>query len=177
MEEVYKNDWQTFVINNLPIKERKRITIKWLNVVIKPIVRLHLEFLSFRNQALYKVNHNSQICYLQAVLNDNFDNIQRRIIIKNAIIKAPVWFYEPQENKPVLFYEDSDNKPVYFREEEELLTDGADFTVIVPIDIVPLNTIDKNAFLVKMQGLLFYYKLYVKKGIIVTDSGEIIGEV
>ena len=166
MENVYNNDWSKFIISNLPFEERKPKTIKWLNVVLKPIVRLHIEFLAFRNQALYKVNHNSQICYLQAVLNDVFDNIDRRIIIRNAILREPLWFYEPEENKPVKFYEDSDNKPVYFREEWELLGDGADFTVLVPIELKPNTIQEENAFLIKMRAQLDYYKLFVKNYII-----------
>ncbi len=162
MENVYNNNWNNFIISNLPFEERKPKTIKWLNVILKPIVRLHIEFLAFRNQALYKVNHNSQICFLQAVLNDVFDNTQRRIIIRNAILREPLWFYEPEENKPVLFYEESDNKPVYFREESEFIGDGADFLVLVPIDIKPTNTQELNAFIIKMEGQLNYYKLFVK---------------
>jgi len=125
-----------------------------------------LEFLEFRRQALYKVNHNSQICYLQAVLNDSFDNVQRRIIIRNAILREPLWFYEPEENKPVLFYEESDNKPVYFREESEFIGDGADFLVLVPMDLKPTNAQEENALLIKMKAQIDYYKLFVKNYII-----------
>ena len=162
MENVYSNDWNHFVISNLPFEERKPKTIKWLNVILKPIARLHIEFLAFRDQALYKVNHNSQICYLQAVLNDIFDNTQRRIIIRNAILREPLWFYEPEENKPVLFYEEIDGKPVYFREESEFIGDGADFLVLVPIDLKPTNTREEIAFLIRMKAQLDYYKLFVK---------------
>lgn len=167
MENVYNNDWNHFVISNLPFEERKPKTIKWLNVILKPIVRLHIEFLAFRNQALYKVNHNSQICYLQAVLNDSFDNVQRRIIIRNAILKQPVWFYEPEEQKEVWFYEPEANKPVYFYEESEFLGDGADFLVLVPIDLKPSNATEEIAFKIKMEGLIDYYKLYVKNYLII----------
>lgn len=177
MDNVYNINWRTFIILNLPVLLRQLKFIKLLEVFFKPIVWLHLEFLAFRNQALYKVNHNSQICYLQAVLNDIFDNTDRRIVIRNAILREPLWFYEPEENKPVLFYEESDNKPVYFREESEFIGDGADFLVLVPIDLKPTNTQELNAFIVKMKGLLFYYKLYVKKALIITDTGEVLGEV
>jgi len=108
------------------------------------------------------VNHNSQICFLQAVLNDSFDNIQRRIIIRNATLREPLWFYEPEENKPVLFYEPSDNKPVYFREESEFIGDGADFLVLVPIDLKPNTLQEETAFLIKMKAQIDYYKLFVK---------------
>ena len=87
MDNVYNINWRTFIIINLPVFLRKIRSIKLLEVFFKPVVLLHLEFLEFRRQALYKVNHNSQICYLQAVLNDSFDNVQRRIIIRNAILR------------------------------------------------------------------------------------------
>ncbi len=167
MDNVYNINWRTFIILNLPVFLRKIRSIKLLEVFFKPVVLLHLEFLEFRRQALYKVNHNSQICYLQAVLNDSFDNVQRRIIIRNAILKQPVWFYEPEEQKEVWFYEPEANKPVYFYEESEFLGDGADFLVLVPIDLKPTNTQEEIAFKIKMEGLIDYYKLYVKNYLII----------
>lgn len=166
MDNVYNINWRKFIIENLEVDLRRVKTVKWLEVLFKPIIWLHIEFLAFRTQALYKVNHNSQICYLQAVLNDSFDNVQRRIIIRNAILREPLWFYEPEENKPVLFYEESDNKPVYFREESEFIGDGADFLVLVPIDLKPTNTQEENALLIKMKAQIDYYKLFVKNYII-----------
>ena len=166
MDNVYNINWRKFIIENLEVDLRRVKTVKWLEVLFKPIIWLHIEFLAFRTQALYKVNHNSQICYLQAVLNDSFDNVQRRIIIRNATLREPLWFYEPEENKPVVFYEPEDNKPVYFREEIEFIGDGADFLVLVPIDLKPTNTQEENALLIKMKAQIDYYKLFVKNYII-----------
>ena len=166
MDNVYNINWRKFIIENLEVDLRRVKTVKWLEVLFKPIIWLHIEFLAFRTQALYKVNHNSQICYLQAVLNDSFDNVQRRIIIRNATLREPLWFYEPEENKPVVFYEPEDNKPVYFREESEFIGDGADFLVLVPIDLKPTNTQEENALLIKMKAQIDYYKLFVKNYII-----------
>lgn len=177
MENVYNQDWDAFIASNLPFDGREPKTISWLRVLFKPIVSVHVAFLNFRKESLYKVNHNSQICYMQAVLNDSFDTAFRRIIIRNAVVKSPLWFYETEENKPVKFYEPSDNKPVYFREESEFIGDGADFIVFVPNELKPINTQDLNIFITKMQGLISYYKLFVKKGIIKTDSGELLGEI
>ena len=167
MDNVYNINWRKFIIENLEVDLRRVKTVKWLEVLFKPIIWLHIEFLAFRTQALYKVNHNSQICYLQAVLNDSFDNVQRRIIIRNAILKQPVWFYEPEEQKEVWFYEPEANKPVYFYEESEFLGDGADFLVLVPIDLKPSNATEEIAFKIKMEGLIDYYKLYVKNYLII----------
>lgn len=162
MDAIYQINWNRWVQWNLPTFLRKVNMVRWLLVLIAPIVRLHLDFLVFRNKALYQVNHNSQICYLQAVLNDSFDNIQRRIVIRNAVIKEPIWFFEPEEDKPVLFYEEQDDKPVYFREEWELLGDGADFLVLIPLSLKPSNSIAEDALLIEIEAQLDYYKLFVK---------------
>ena len=145
-----------------------------MEVLFKPLVLLHSEFLVFRAQSPYKVNHNSQICYLQAVLNDSFDP-QRGIRIANAALKEPLWFYEPEENAPVYFREESDNKPVYFRDESDFIGDGVDFTVLVPsylktTHLSPLENNKRNEALFKqMQGQVDYYKLFVKNYNIVWD--------
>lgn len=167
MDNVYSINWRTFIIINLPVFCRKFKYIKLFEVFFKPVIWLHLEFLDFRKQSLYKLNHNSQICYLQAVLNDYFDNEQRRIIITNAILREPVWFYEPDENKPVMHYEESDDKPVYYREENEFIGDGADFIVVIPLDLKPSNNLEENALLIKIRAQLDYYKLYVKNYLII----------
>ncbi len=141
---------------------RKAKQIKWLQAILSPIVVLHNDFLSFRLSSLYKVKHNSQVVYLQAVLNDTFDPIFRRIRIANAVIKEPVWFYEPQDDKPVWFYEPQDDKPVYFLEESEFAGGGVDFTVLVPRDLQPVDNSQLSALLTKMKAQIDYYKLYSK---------------
>ena len=162
MEQVYSINWNRFVALQVPSFLRKAKLLAYLNALIVAVAHLHVAFLAFRRQALYKVNHNSQICYLQAVLNDSFDNVQRRIVIRNAILREPVWFYEPEENKPVWFYEASDNKPVYFREENEFVGDGADFLVVMPIALQPIAEEDNTALEIQIKGQIDYYKLFVK---------------
>ena len=146
----------------MPTFLRKRNHVKWLRVLVKPIATLKNQFLDFRAESLYKLNHNSQIIYLEKVLNDAFDAETRKIYINNAQINEPVWFYEIADNKPVFFYEIADNKPVYFREESELVGDGIDFTVFVPIQLKPLQTQQLDDFLNQMRALIDYYKLYSK---------------
>src|SRR5690606_12863694 len=112
--------------------------------------------------SMYRLNHNSQVCSLKAVLNDAFDTDLRRITIQNATIKEPLWFYEPGDEKPVYFYEVADESPVYFRSESEFMGGGSDFTVLVPLDLKPVSEVELNAYLIRMRALIDYYKLYCK---------------
>lgn len=146
----------------VPTFKRKKGHVKWLRALITPIITLNRLFLAFRKDSLYKLSHNSQVVYLEKVLNDAFDTEHRRIYINNAIIREPVWFYEVDDNKPVLFYEIADNKPVYFREEAELSGDGIDFTVFVPSELQPNTASAFDNFINQMRALVDYYKLYSK---------------
>lgn len=160
-DNVYNINFEKLVEMLLPVFLRKPIQLFFLKCLVKPIAQLHIQFLAFRAESLYKLNHNSQVIYMQAMLNDSFDNDLRRIKIRNAEIKQPVWFYEVEEEKPVFFYE-PDEAPVYFREDYEFLGGGSDFTVFVPAELQPIDPTSLNAYLVKMKAKIDYYKLYCK---------------
>lgn len=158
----YKVDWRKFINDLLLIELRKPMITAYLNALLKPVKKQHADFLTYRKNALYRVQHNSQIASIEAVLNDEFDAVLRRIRIRNVEFKEQVWFYEPEENKEVWFYEPADNKPVYFYEEDELIGSGVDFVVCVPPILQPGTITDENALLTKMRGLIDYFKLYSK---------------
>jgi hypothetical protein len=162
MNNIFQINWPTFVDSLLLLSLRKTFIKAWLKCLIEPIKDLHARLLIYRNHSLYRVRHNSQIAYMEAVLNDHFDNVLRRIRIKNVSLKQPVYFYEPEENKEVFFYEPEDNKPIYFYEDDELAGEGVDFVVCVPPILQPLVEADEIELLTKMRGQIDYYKLYSK---------------
>jgi len=149
-------NWKEYIKNKIPSFLQKNFLISWLLVLISPIIWLHNEFIKYKNQALYKASHSSQIASLQAVLNDNFDNSKRRIKIINITYKESIYFYEPQENKEVFFYKPEENKPNYFYEIEDLNTKGIDFLVLIPKDIISNNKTEQ------IRAQVDYYKLYSK---------------
>lgn len=162
MSNFYQFDWNILLKLLLPKRLVKLKILSFLTALVSPLRLLHLEFLRFRAHSLYKIKFNSQIVYLENVLNDVFDPILRRIVIQNAVFKNPIYFYEPEENKEVFFYEPEDNQPVYFREPNEFVGDGVDFFVFVPPDLQPSNPQQEQNLLTRMNGLINYYKLYSK---------------
>ena len=166
MNNIYNIQWLTFVRLSLPIALRQSRLMAFLMVLIKPVQQLHETFKSFRIESLYKVRHNSQIAYLENVLNDAYDSQLRRIRIANAVFKTPLFFYEPEENKEVYFYQPEDNKPVYFHEGDEFEGEGFDFNVNVPPEL------ESSILLTQMKGLINYYKLYSKNYLIIWEAIE-----
>lgn len=173
MNNVYQISWVRFIDDLLLISLRKAVIKSWLRALINPIIELHSQFLIYRDNCLYRVRHNSQIAYMEAVLNDRFDNHFRRIRIQNVVFKEPVYFYEPLENKEVWFYEPEDNKPVYFYESDDLVGDGVDFVVLVPPSLKPITQAAENELLTRMRGQIDYYKLYSKNYTILWVQAEI----
>jgi hypothetical protein len=162
MSNFYQINWYVLLRLLLNNRWRKPRLLDFLKGSFVVLSQLYTLFLSFRTESLYKVRHNSQIVYLENVLNDVFDPILRRIVIQNAVFKNPIYFYEPEENKEVFFYEPEDNQPVYFREPNEFVGDGVDFFVFVPPDLQPTNAQQEQNLLTRMNGLINYYKLYSK---------------
>lgn len=160
--KVYEINWSKFISDLLPIDLRKPLLKGFLNAVLKPIKTAHADFLAYRLNALYRVQHNSQIVSMEAVLNDEFDNSFRRIRIQNVKFRDALFFYEPEENKEVFFYDPVDMMPKYFYNEDDFQGNGVDFVVCVPPILRPLNAQEEFAFLTKMRGLIDYYKLYAK---------------
>lgn len=162
--QIYTINWGTLIQWLIPTFLRKPIHFNWLMSLAQPVMTLHAQFLLFRDKSNYKLQHNSQVCSMEAVLNDQFDPMLRRIRIDNGVVREPVWFWEPVENQPVWFY---DNNPaVYFYEQDYLAEELADFTVIVPSDLLTGNITADTQMERLMRSFIDYYKLYSKNYLI-----------
>lgn len=170
MENVYNINWEEFIRDKIPPELRTPIFEKYVLSLTEANRQLFYQFLAFRIQAIYKVSHNSQVVYLQKMLNDKFDPVARRIRVANAVIKEPVWFFEVDDDKPVWFYNPEDNNPVDFNEESDLLGDNVDFRVLVPIQLKPSTAIAEEAYIIKMSAQINYYKLFSKNYKIIWQS-------
>lgn len=143
-----------WIIQILPIKLRKTRMTAWLLAQIKPIETLYAQFLRFRNESIYKIDHTPQVFSMVNVLNDNFDIALRRIRIIDGEYKSPTYFYEPQEDNSVHFYEPTESSPIHFYEPQELLLLGVDFVVILP-----QNLGITFSEMTRLRALIDFYRL------------------
>lgn len=150
--KVYDINLNDLVIHCLPIGLRKSRQIAWLRSLIKPVVNLHTQFINYRRDALYKIDHTPQVFSLEQVLNDAFDVQLRRIYISDGAYRDGVYFYNPEEQKPVPFYDPAENSPVHFYDGAELFSLDTDFVVVVPFEL-------KEAQEIRMRSLIDFYRL------------------
>lgn len=137
---------------------RDELTVSLLKAFLSPLDDLHNQFTSLKNGVDY--NNYSQVCYMQAMLNDNFDPLERRIRIKNSYIDRSYYLYWKEgKNKPVkLCKEDSPNFiPRIENRDFQIGTTNTDFEIVLPEGYL-LSEDEEN----KIKGLINQSKLASK---------------
>lgn len=146
---VYRIDWDKLVKLFLPISLRQPLLIWLFWSCVNPVKSIHSLFLNFRKDRLKRVSYNSQVVYLQKMLNDEFDPFLKRIKVQNNSIDDRRLLYYQQRQKPLYL-----GKSYLFGEK---WIRNYDFLVLIPEDV----KLDKTQ-LITMKNLIEYYKLYSK---------------
>lgn len=154
----YNIDFRELANKLTPPFLRSLKNIDFLEAILKPLEEVNLKFKSFRRSSIYKVKNNGQIVYLQAVLNDTYDNSQRRIYILDFPIFNPVYVFPVNDQKPVYL----DSKYLHTEAEVNAVLQS-DFLVFVPLEIRPYAPEDLEIFLTQIKSLVNYYKLASKR--------------
>ncbi len=156
---VYDINYDIVTRQATPVRLRKPRRLAWLRVLASGVKYVYVLFMAYRTDTLYKLRHNSQVCYMEAVLNDAFDSVERRIYIDEGPEEDPIWLYLEEEEKDVwlaLVSElpvDPDDyaAPTWLYTDMEMITTGAQFIVYYPEGL---------AFdLARMRALINYYRL------------------
>ena len=93
----YEVNIKRFALLLLPTFWRKPLLATLAYAMVSPLGYLHTRFVLFRRDTVYRLTHNGQVCYLRAVLNDQFDPIQRRITLTEAAARAGVFRLHKRE--------------------------------------------------------------------------------
>mgnify|MGYP000252482231 FL=1 len=68
----------------LPTFYRKPLIAAFAQSMVQGVNIVYGNFMRWRQDKQYRLSHNGQVCYLRAVLNDQFDPIERRITITDG---------------------------------------------------------------------------------------------
>ncbi len=149
---VFDTDLNVVSKQNVAVRRRTPAHLAWLRDLISPIVYLQGLFNAFRRDTLYYLSHNSQVCYMEAVLNDTFDNTLRRIYITDGAYCDAVYIFQDDEDEPVYIDLDSeigddvidDPDPVPLYTDAECYVEGVQFVVMVPTAVAGSPGFDLN---------------------------------
>jgi hypothetical protein len=147
----YRIDYDRLAILMLPTFLRKPILVGFVQALLQPIASLHRDWLVKRTEDWYLLEHTGQVCRLRKVLNDNLDNVQRRITIASgsAFVQEYIWTETEAEKQWI-------DDTFYVYSEDEYENTGVDFVVFVPQSVI-----DTEPF--KLDYIIKFYKLAGKR--------------
>lgn len=152
--KVFDIDYKRLVRLLTPNLLRQSIVFAFLDAMIKPIKSLHYLFILNRSANSYRLGITPQVCYLEKMLNDRFDNRHRRIYIIDGTFYESTYLYTNSENINLYAFTEEENKDLYFLTADETGSKDVDFIVFVPLSL------DFNE--PEMKALLEIYKLASK---------------
>ncbi|HLO59067.1 MAG TPA: hypothetical protein VK172_14680 [Lentimicrobium sp.] len=158
MASIYSIDYNKLIRWLLPPKLRSEFTLNWLKSLVSPIVIIYNAFILYRSDVEYRTAITPQVCYLQKVLNDTFDNTERRIIILDNPEKTVLLIHTDEANKPLMIHKvrsghDSVTPLIH---DSSSFSGGQDFTVKVPFSLTQAQEY-------RMMSILNNYKLISKR--------------
>ncbi|MEB3005768.1 hypothetical protein [Capnocytophaga sp. G2] len=138
-----------------PISLRKKRLVAWLRILAMPLNKLLDDFKRERRKDLYNLTHNSQVCYLRKILNDEFDSTKRRIKIEDGKRNIRRYIYQRNANRPLYLGR------VFLYQRGEYIDGGVDFVVVLP------QGLEYDRY--KLEALINFYKLAGKRWTIRID--------
>lgn len=154
---MYNIDYIKLILWLIPEELQLPKMVALVNAFSAPFKLLYNDFIARRTRNIYKIEHNSQVCYLEAALNDSFDVTQRRIYITDGNMYTQLYIFTEVESKPLFVFTEAENKPVYIYPESDYVQTRVDFIVNIPAVIKPLI----NEY--ELIALIDFYKLASKR--------------
>lgn len=151
MNNIFQINWFRLVKMLVFPAVQKPVLLAFINALLAPIRTKYNNFIQFKTDTDYRVQHNGQVCYLQKMLNDKFDNSLRRIRVQNVPAKPRLSFYQPEDDKSVFFYED---EPLVHFYTPNSYYNEFDFEVLIPTSLSHYND--------QIATEINYYKIYSK---------------
>lgn len=137
------------VILLMPTFFRKQKMLAFVALFSAQLTKLHNDWLLEKTEHEVWLNHNSQVCYLRKILNDKFDDLERRIKITDGQLYERQYIYILGERKPKKLGK------LFIRQTTDYADTGIDFFVLVP------SSININKY--KFEAFINRYKLASKR--------------
>ena len=154
----YNIDIPTYLSRILKRELRQPKLIALLGAVLKPFKDVNDEFVTLSNDTKYLLQFNGQTIYLEHYLNDQHDEVLRRIyIVTVSEVNRVAIYFKTEGQAPLYIYRKSElETPVYIRRKTEAVS-TTDFIVYVPSDI----TFDETAMRAQIDQFKQAGKTYI----------------
>ena len=133
MKKYYNINYSLLVVLLTPTMLRNDVETALLTSLAKPLDSLNNEFNAYVQSLETQIN--AQICYMQAMLNDEFDFNERRIRVRTAPIDFDYYLsWKENQNRPItISCEETDGFTPYLLSRDGLIgANNVDFEIVFP---------------------------------------------
>lgn len=161
MEQIYNVDFTRLIRWLIPPLQRNTFTVNWLKALISPVVWLYNQFILYKTNVDYRISITPQVCSLQKVLNDTFDNTLRRIQIADAPGRNILLIHTDEAAMPILLNMDETGNPTIIHTSSSYGSNTCDFIVIVPFSLTETqeyrmkSILDNNKLASKRYNIIY----------------------
>jgi hypothetical protein len=135
-KRIYYFNWRKLIRWLTPQALRKPRFMAFLRGFMSGVQYVHAAFIDFKLATEYQLTITGQVVYLEKMLNDRWDFLQRRIYITDGVNYEALWLALDVEDKPQWLAVDSENKPLWLCLDAETTLFSGDFTIVIPLDVV-----------------------------------------
>lgn len=154
----YDVNFKRMALLMLPTFWRRPLIAAIAYATTTPLNYIYTVFTTFRQSTDYRLRHNGQVCYLQAMLNDRFDLALRRITVTDDPSAAePVVLWQRSEGRSLMLPMRDSGLAVMVNRRGFSGVNAIDFWVNIPV--VLLGTVDID----RLTALVNVYKLASKR--------------
>lgn len=132
----------------------------WIGALLAPLQSLNVAFAEYVSTTRYDLSFNGQVVYLEHILNDKFDDVDRRIYIDDPAgqqVFTPYLFNRVEQQPPLIIRNKSEALPTPFLYNVPELVVTNDFVVHVPISVFN-STVEAQ-----MKALMNKYRIAGKR--------------
>jgi len=133
MKKYYNINYSLLVLLLTPVVLRNDMVKIFIMSLAKALDSLNNDFNAFTQSLQTEIS--AQTCYMQAMLNDNFDFVQRRIRVRTAPIDFDSFLlWKENQNKPTMIsIESADGfTPYLLNRDGQMGANNVDFEVVLP---------------------------------------------
>jgi hypothetical protein len=137
----------------------------YLAMLLEPLQQLNKSFKSYVSAKRYELTWNGQVCMLEQMLRDAFDNGDTRIYISDPDVSVEgtaVIYYKSEDQQPTFIYPNGGGQNPILRYKSEYLA-SVHFIVFVPSDLYISGILQGMKTLLdkyKIAGKIYEFKEY-----------------
>lgn len=163
MKKYYNINYQLLATLLLPVMMRQKTTTALLYALVSPLELLGNKFIKHIESLV--ITANSQVCYMEAMINDDFDFVERRIKIRTKEVDfSSLITWDVKTNRRLSIPSRESDQRFLLNAKHQIGANEFDFEIIFPIGFTL-----SEAEQIRLKQIVNKHKLSSKKYIVVNE--------